>query len=71
MPQFFETAGRVLDIDRKRQQSFAFIRDISLAERTHAQRRIRENELIVSWVRGTLAQRAPHPIVSRLSVSSS
>jgi hypothetical protein len=58
MPQFFETAGRVLDIDRKRRQSFAFIRDLSSAERTNAQRRIRENELIISWVRSTLAQRA-------------
>jgi hypothetical protein len=58
MPQFFEAAGRVLDVDQKRRKSFAFIRDLSAAERTNAQRRIHENELIIAWVCGSLADRA-------------
>jgi hypothetical protein len=54
---FFETAGRVLDLDQKRQRSLAYISDISAIERDHAQRRMRENISIVSQVRASLARR--------------
>jgi hypothetical protein len=58
MPQFFETAKRVRDMDEKRWKSFSYIPDLKKRERVEASRRIRENEFIVSWVRSSLAQRA-------------
>lgn len=58
MPQFFETAARVRDMDDKRQKSFAYIPHLRKHERVEAIRRIRENELIVSWVCSSLEQRA-------------
>jgi hypothetical protein len=57
LPQFFETAARVLDIDRKRGKSLAFIRDLSPSNRANAVRRIRENRSIVALVKAKLAQR--------------
>jgi hypothetical protein len=58
LPQFFETATRVLDTDRKRQMSLAYVSDLSRAERDQALRRINVNAAIVSWVRSRLNQRA-------------
>ncbi len=58
MPQFFETAARVIDIDRKRQKSFAFLSSLSPAERSHAQRRIHENIAITRMVHASLQRRA-------------
>ncbi len=58
MPQFFETAVRVRDMDDKRRKSFAYIPDLKKRERVEATRRMRENELIVSWVCSSLDQRA-------------
>jgi hypothetical protein len=43
LPQLFETAARVLDIDRKRQQSLAYISGLSDGDRRDAMRRVREN----------------------------
>lgn len=57
LPQFFETAGRVLDIDEKRRKSLAYISGLSASERTNALRRIKENASIVAMVRANLAQR--------------
>lgn len=57
MPQFFETAGRVIDIDRKRRKSLAFVSTLSPAERKNAELRIRENASIVALVREKLTQR--------------
>jgi hypothetical protein len=58
MPQFFETASRVVDVDNKRRKSLAYITELSPYERANALRRIRENALILAWVRDALAQRA-------------
>ena len=58
LPQFFETAARVLDIDQKRRKSLAYISDVSPMERSNALRRIQENASIVAMVRAKLAQRA-------------
>lgn len=58
IPEFFETAGRVLDIDQKRRKSLAYISDVSPKERDQALRRIRENILLISLVSEKLAQRA-------------
>lgn len=57
LPQFFETAGRVLDIDQKRRKSLAYISALVPTERDNALRRIRENASLVSLVRTKLAQR--------------
>ena len=57
LPQFFETASRVLDIDLKRRKSLAFVSELSPTERRNAERRMRENASIVSLVRTNLAQR--------------
>jgi hypothetical protein len=58
LPQFFETAARVLDIDQKRKLSLAYITSLSPVERTAALRRINVNAEIISWVRSKLMQRA-------------
>jgi hypothetical protein len=57
LPQFFETAGRVLDVDQKRRKSLAYVSELSKSERENAQRRVRENASIVSKVRKKLDQR--------------
>ena len=58
LPQFFETAGRVLDIDGKRRKSLAYVSALSESERVNALRRIEENARIVAMVRASLAERA-------------
>ena len=57
LPQFFETATRVLDIDQKRRKSLAYVSKLSKSERDNALRRIRENASIVFKVRTKLDQR--------------
>lgn len=58
MPQFFETAWRVRDIDRKREKSFPFLSNLSPVERDRALRRIHENFAIARLVQDLLARRA-------------
>jgi hypothetical protein len=58
MPQFFETASRVLDIDAKRQKSLSYVSALSPAELNNARQRMQENESIVALVRTNLTQRA-------------
>jgi hypothetical protein len=58
LPQFFETAARVLDIDQKRRKSLAYVSALSTHERNEALRRIYTNESLVSLVRTKLGQRA-------------
>lgn len=57
LPQFFETAGRVLDIDQKRRKSFAYVGGLSESNRVNALQRIKENASIVSLVRKNLSER--------------
>jgi hypothetical protein len=57
LPQFFEAAARVLDIDAKRRKSLAIVSRLAPAERDNALRRNRENAAIVALVRGRLAER--------------
>ena len=57
LPQFFETAARVTDIDQKRRKSLSFVSELSKAERDQALGRIRENASIVSLVRLNLELR--------------
>jgi hypothetical protein len=48
---------QVRDLDDKRRQSLQYISDLSPHERDDALARIKENELIVAWVRQCLLQR--------------
>lgn len=57
LPQFFETATRVVDIDRKRRQSLAFISGLSEHERREALQRNHVNSAIVALVQARLSQR--------------
>jgi hypothetical protein len=72
MPQFFETAGRVLDMDQKRQKSLAYVSAVPPKELQNAQRRMRENESIVALVRAKLTQRAAsyHYALERLVIAT-
>ena len=57
LPQFFSTAGRVIDMDIKRKKSLAFVRGLSDAERANTLNRIRENDRVVGLVRISLERR--------------
>jgi hypothetical protein len=57
LPQFFETAARVLDVDQKRRKSLNYVSGLSSNERNKALRRIYENDNLVSLVRAHLARR--------------
>jgi hypothetical protein len=72
MPQFFETAGRVLDMDQKRQKSVAYVSAVSLSELKNAQQRMRENKSIVALVHAKLTQRAAscHYALERLVIAT-
>lgn len=56
LPAFFETAGRVLDMDRKRRKSLAYVQS-NPVEHRNALRRIEENKAVVGMVYMRLAQR--------------
>lgn len=72
LPQFFETAGRVLDMDQKRQKSLAYVSAVPPKELQNAQRRMRENESVVALVRAKLTQRAAsyHYALERLVIAT-
>ena len=57
LPQFFETAALVTDIDAKRRKSLAYVSRLKPKERANALRRIHENAAIVALVRRTLTER--------------
>jgi hypothetical protein len=57
LPQFFETATRVVDTDEKRRKSMDFIASLSAPERDEALRRINENRAIIGWVIDSLNRR--------------
>ena len=57
LPQFFETAARVLDIDQKRRKSLNYVSGLSASERNKALRRIYENQQLVLLVRAKLIDR--------------
>jgi len=57
LSQFFETAGRVIDIDQKRAKSLAYVSELNKGEWLNAQRRIRENAHVVEIVRWSLDDR--------------
>ena len=54
---FFATAANVLDLDRKRNASLAYVSQLSPRERADAVARMEENTLIVQWVQQCLERR--------------
>ena len=66
LPQFFETAARVLDIDQKRKKSLAFVSDLSDHERNEALRRIYDQSVACRTGAQKTEQRVG-AIASRLS----
>lgn len=58
MPQFFETADRVLDMDQKRRKSLAYVTGLDHNERKDTLNRIRENARVIAEVRASLSHRA-------------
>jgi hypothetical protein len=57
LPQFFETAARVVDMDRKRRHAFRYIAVMSEGEQIDAARRTNENAAIIAQVGGSLEAR--------------
>ena len=72
LSQFFETAGRVVDTDQKRQKSLAYVSLLSKSERVNALRRIRENDHVVAIVRQSLNDRVAsyHFALERLVITT-
>lgn len=54
---FFASAGRVIELDRKRNASLRMVSELSPAEKADAIARMEENTLIVQWVQLCLEQR--------------
>ena len=63
MSQFFETAGRVIDIDQKRQKSMTYISDLGKKEHENALRRVRENAHVVAIVQQSSPTVSLHTIL--------
>jgi len=57
LAQFFETAGRVIDIDQKRMKSLNYISGLGKLERQMVLRRVRENAHVLDLVRMSLSDR--------------
>jgi hypothetical protein len=72
LAQFFETAGRVIDIDQKREKSLAYVSEISKRDRANALRRVRENAHVVEIVRWSLDDRvlAYQYVLERLVITT-
>jgi len=58
IPDFFMTASRVLDLDRKRAEAFHFVSGLTPPEAANANARIAENQLVVGWVQRSLVERS-------------
>lgn len=58
IPDFFMTARRVLDLDRKRALSLAYVTAMQPDEQGNATARIAENQLVVAWVQRSLVERS-------------
>jgi hypothetical protein len=56
--QFFATARRVVEMDRRREKAVAVVAQLDGRERLNAAARNAENALVVSWVQWSLAARA-------------
>lgn len=72
LSQFFETAGRVMDIDQKQQKSLANVSGLDKKEWINAKRRIRENAHVVEIVYQSLSDRVAsyHFALERLVIAT-
>ena len=72
LSQFFETAGRVIDIDMRREKSLAYVSDVGRYDRVNAARRVRENAHVVEIVRWSLEDRvlAYQYVLERLVITT-
>jgi len=70
--QFVPVAFTVVDLDRKREKSLAFISALTVDEAANAAWRVRENALILAWVQHCLGERAAsyRYILERLIIST-
>lgn len=57
IPAFFAAARRVLDLDRKREKSLAYIAALNGQEWANATARAAENALVIGWVQQSFANR--------------
>jgi len=55
---FYTNAARVLDLDRKRTESFRYVSGLTPPEAGNANARIAENQLVVGWVQRSLVERS-------------
>jgi hypothetical protein len=55
---FFAAARYVLDMDRKRERSMAYVSRLTEEERVNTLNRMEENRNVVLWVQGSLQERA-------------
>jgi hypothetical protein len=58
MDPFFDLARRVLATDRRREQSLAYVSNLTPGEQGNALARIAENALVIGWVQQAVAERA-------------
>jgi len=72
VPPFFLLAGRVLDMDRKREKNLAVVSYLTEREQLMAVARNAENALVISWVQWSLVARAVSYRVAleRLAIAS-
>ena len=54
---FFSVAHTVSDLDRKRDRSLAYVKNLTQEEHASTVQRMRENEAIILWVRESLQER--------------
>jgi hypothetical protein len=55
---FLEAGWRVVDLDRKRERSLAYVSGLSVDEAANAVARVRENAVILAWVQKCMGERA-------------
>jgi hypothetical protein len=54
---YFQVARYVADMDQKRNQSMAYVSNLSKEEKANVIQRMRENEAVMAWVNDTLHKR--------------
>ena len=54
---YFQVARYVTDMDQKRNQSLAYVSNLSKEELLNVKQRMRENEAVMAWVNDTLHKR--------------
>ena len=58
LPQFYDVATKVLDLDEKRRKSMAYVSGLGALEKTNVLNRIRENARVIARVDASVTHRA-------------